>query len=119
MICCCGAAWRALTSAVTIAVTSRPEPMPAELMVPLPVLVVPEDELLEEPLVDPVLVFDVSELSSDDRLLAVEDVALVVMTVPFQIPEWSPPCGEGFRAPGKILVVQGLCRWLPWYPAGR
>jgi hypothetical protein len=76
-----------LTKAVTIAVTSRPEPIPAELMVPLPVLVVPEDVPLVELPLDPVLVFDVSELSSEDRLLAVEEVALVVMTLPFQIPE--------------------------------
>lgn len=91
VICCCGAAWRALTRAVTIAVTSRPEPIPAELMVPPALLVVPEVELLDVPLVellfDPVLALEVSELSSEDRLLALEEVALVVMTLPFQIPE--------------------------------
>ena len=89
--------------------------MPAELMVPLPAV---EDVLVElpllEPLLEPVLVLDVSELSNEDRLLVLEEVALVVMTLPFQIPEESPPGGEAFRAPGKILVAQGLCRWLPW-----
>jgi hypothetical protein len=76
-----------LTKAVTIADTSRPEPIPAELMVPLPVPVVPDDVPLVEPLLDPVLVLDVSELSSEDKLLALEEVALVVMSLPFQIPE--------------------------------
>jgi hypothetical protein len=60
-------------------------------MVPPALLVVPEVELLDVPLVellfDPVLALEVSELSSEDRLLALEEVALVVMTLPFQIPE--------------------------------
>ena len=111
VICCCGAAWRALTSAVTMALTSSPEPIPAELMVPPAVLVEP-DELLDELLLEPLLVLLVSEFSNDERLL-VPEVELVVMTLPFQCPEGSPPCGGRCRAPGKALVSQELCRWLP------
>jgi hypothetical protein len=91
---------RAFTSAVTIELTSRPEPRPVELMVPPavlallgepvpddesvpPVELVPDDEPPEEPLE---LLFVESELSNELKLLP--DVALVVViALPFHIPE--------------------------------
>jgi hypothetical protein len=82
--------------------TSRFEPMPGELMVP-PEVVVP-DELPELPL-DELLVplVPVSELSNDDRLLVLDEVALV-MDSTLRVPERSPSYGGGLRAPGKALV---------------
>lgn len=56
--------------------TSRFEPMPGELIVPPAEVVVPDEVplLLLDELLEPV-----NELSSDDRLLVLDEVALVVM----------------------------------------
>ena len=112
VICCCGAAWRALTRAVTMELTSRPEPIPSDVMVPpAELLELLEDELPDE-LLEPVLVLPVSWLSSELKLLP--DVALdVVIALPCLFPAQAPSCDGELRAPGKTLVIQGLCRWLP------
>jgi hypothetical protein len=89
--------------------TSSPEPIPNDVIVPPAELL--EDELLDE-LLEPVLVLLVSWLSSELKLLP--DVALeVVIALPYLFPEQAPSCDGELRAPGKILVTQGLCRWLP------
>jgi hypothetical protein len=67
-----------LTSAVTIEVTSSPEPIPAELRIACPA---PEDELLLAAVLLLVeLVLDVNAESRELKL-PVEDVALVVMMI--------------------------------------
>jgi hypothetical protein len=62
--------------AVTMALTSRLVPRPGELIVPPELEVVPLELPLDELLDPPVAVFN--ELINDDKLLVVDDVALVM-----------------------------------------
>src|SRR5579859_1464612 len=95
VICCCDAALRAFTSAVTIASTFKPDARPAELMVELPELLLDDVPLVELPLVLPdvplpELVLVPSWLSRELRLLPLVLLPVVVIALPCQFPEVVP-----------------------------